>query len=588
MGVRFTSLITLGLLSALAVATVHAEDAQPAAVAPSLSDKSVESIRLLDDIPNYATALASQWRSADVSPRIGQFITDTSHYGRLRELTAPESLALSDCIALALANNTSLEISRLGPLGARAQVRRSYAIFDPSLFADASKDRSVRESGNILQGALNSETDNVNVDGGVRKTLTSGGQLTASWRNNRLVSNSSFLTLRPQYTTDFVLSLNQPLLRDFGLYFTTLQVRIARTTEQSAVKTYEASLANTIKSVEQAYWSLVQANENVSVQEQGLTLAKELQRQNEGKFNVGAAPRTAVLEAQAEVARREADLIKARTASSIARDSLRALLNAGRDGGASLAVVEPGDKPVVEPYSIDLDRSLASALERRPELAAAKLSLQGSGMQLKIAENQLLPRLNAVGLLGTNGLSGGAVPKTNTAGQIVINPYNGPYEDGLNRNFDGRYYEYSAGVTVEVPLSNIQARADYSQAHVGVEQARLSLQQLQESVTLEVKTAVTNLQSDLKSIEATRIARELAEENLRNQKARYDVGLATTKDLLDYLDRLTQAKFAETSALTTYNTDLAELRRVEGTLLEARHVELTAGEDEPTPFWAQF
>jgi outer membrane protein TolC len=589
MGVRFTSLVSLGLLSALGVGSVRADDAQPAAVAPSLSAKSAESLRLLDDIPNYAAALASQWRSADVSPRIGRFITDTSHYGRLRELTAPESLALSDCIALALANNTNLEISRLGPLGARAQVRRSYAIFDPSLFADASKDRSVRAAGNALLGALNSATDNVNVDGGVRKTLTSGGQLTALWRNNRLVSNSAFLTLRPQYTTDFLLSLNQPLLRDFGLYFTTLQVRVARTTEQSAVKQYEASVASTIKSVEQAYWALVQANENVSVQEQGLTLAKELQRQNEGKFNVGAAPRTAVLEAQAEVARREANLIQARTASSIARDSLRALINAGREGGGSLMVVEPGDKPIVEPYNIDLDRSLASALERRPELAAAKLSLQSSGMQLKIAENQLLPRLNAIGSLGTNGLSGGAVPKTDsTTGLIVINPFNGPYEDALNRNFDGRYYSYSAGVTIEVPLSNIQARADYAQTHVSVEQARLSLQQLQESVTLEVKTAVTSLQSDLKSIEATRIARELAEENLRNQKARYDVGLATTKDLLDYLDRLTQAKFAETSALTTYNTDLAELRRVEGTLLEARHVELTTGEDEPTPFWAEF
>jgi len=40
-----------------------------------------------------------------------------------------------------------------------------------------------------------------------------------------------------------------------------------------------------------------------------------------------------------------------------------------------------------------------------------------------------------------------------------------------------------------------------------------------------------------------RTARELAEENLRNQKARYDVGLATTKDLLDFQDRLTAAGY---------------------------------------------
>lgn len=563
---------------------------------PSAPTVPAGDVRLLDDIPNYAAAIASQWNGNDLPPRIGQFVTDTSHYGRLRDLSGPQSLALADCVALALSNNTGLEISRLGPLGARAQIRRAYSVFDPSLFADASRDRTSSPAGNALLGALNTETTNVNVDAGLRKTLLSGGQFSVLWRNNRLNSNSTFLTLVPQYTTNFTATLNQPLLRDFGLYFTTLQVRVARVSERSATKQYEAQVATTVKSVEQSYWGLVQANENVTVQEQGLNLAKELQRQNEGKFKVGAVPRTAVLEAQTEVARREANLIQAQTARINARDSLRAVINAGNSPTDSLIVVEPSDTPTVEPYTIDLDRSLATALERRPELAAAKLDLESGGMQMKIAENQLLPRLNAIGSLGTNGLSGGKVPLRDVNGNPIldangnpaVNPFNGPYEHSLNGLVDGRYYYYSAGVTIEVPLGNAQAQADYATSRINVEQARLSLHQQQESVTLEVKNAVTNLQSDLKSIDATRIARELAEENLRNQKARYDVGLATTKDLLDYLDRLTQAKFAETNALTTYNIDLAELRRTEGTLLESRHVVLTASDEEPTPFWARF
>ena len=584
----------------LAAGTARAEEpaaapavAEPIAqVAPTAPN---EGLHLLDDIPNYAAALKSQWSGNDLPPRIGQFLTDTTHYGRLRDVSGPQSLALADCVALALANNTSLEISRLTPLGARAQVRRSYAIFDPSLFGDASKARSESPAGSLLLGTLQTLNDNVNADGGLQKTLVTGGQLTFQWLNNRLFANSTFYTLRPQYTTSFGLSLNQPLLRDFGLYFTTLQVRLARTNERSAIKQYEASVASTVKNVEQAYWGMVQANENVSVQEQGLALAKELQRQNEGKFKVGAAPRTAVLEAQAEVARREANLIQAQNARTIARDTLRALINATGDDGA-LLVVEPSDAPVVEAYNIDLDRSLALALDRRPELAAAKLNLQGSGMQLKMAENQLLPRLNAVGSVGTNGVSGGKVQLTDRAGNPVVdangnpvfNPFSGPYEHSVNDLIDGRFYSYNVGVTLTVPLGNAQAKADYAQSRIGVEQARLGLQQQQETVTLEVKTAVTNLQSDLKSIEATRVARELAAENLRNQKARYDVGLATTKDLLDYLDRLTQAKAAETAALTTYATDLAELRRTEGTLLEARNIVLTSLDEEPTPFWAQF
>ena len=139
-----------------------------------------------------------------------------------------------------------------------------------------------------------------------------------------------------------------------------------------------------------------------------------------------------------------------------------------------------------------------------------------------------------------------------------------------------------------MPIANAQAKADYAQAKINTERSWLSLHQLEENVTLEVKTAVSNLESDLKSVEATRIARELAEENLRNQKARYDVGLATTKDIVDYQDRLTQAQRQEILAMTRYNTDLAELRRVDGTLLEARNVVVELPKPEGAPWWARF
>jgi outer membrane protein TolC len=92
----------------------------------------------------------------------------------------------------------------------------------------------------------------------------------------------------------------------------------------------------------------------------------------------------------------------------------------------------------------------------------------------------------------------------------------------------------------------------------------------------------------LKAIEATRVARTLAEENVRNQRARYEVGLATTKDLLDYTEQLTRAQFAEAEALVRYNTDLAELRRVEGTLLQARNIVIEPLKAERPSWWARF
>ena len=75
---------------------------------------------------------------------------------------------------------------------------------------------------------------------------------------------------------------------------------------------------------------------------------------------------------------------------------------------------------------------------------------------------------------------------------------------------------------------------------------------------------------------------------MRNQKARYDVGLATTKDLIDFTDRLTQAERAEVESLTQYNIELARLYRADGTLLRNRSVLLERHEPEPPPWWARF
>ena len=229
----------------------------------------------------------------------------------------------------------------------------------------------------------------------------------------------------------------------------------------------------------------------------------------------------------------------------------------------------------------------------RPELIAARLNADGRKIDRKIAENRLLPRLDLVGSGGLNGLGGVtaskplAFPGTNVF--FAANPQvTGSYDRALELLTDGRYYQYQFGAVVEVPIGNADAKARYAEAKVNAEQARLSVSQLEENVTLEITQSVNNLKAFLKSIEATRIAKELAEQNVRNQQARYDVGLATTKDLIDFTDRLTQAERAAVESLTNYNIEVARLRRADGSLLADRNVLLERTEPEPPPWWARF
>jgi outer membrane protein TolC len=546
-------------------------------------------VELLEAFPHLFQTLGDSW-SDGVPADVTDAERSSDHYGLLLN-AAMQPTTLSACIALAIQNNTSLQVQRLNPVAASAEVRRARSVFDPALFATINRDRNTRLATTALTAGVDPTlfTQNFTLNAGVRKTLLTGGHVAVQFNNNRAKANPSLANpVVPLYTTSLILSLTQPLLQNFGWRYALLMVDIAQTAEQAAYHQYVAALTNLVAQVERAYWLLVLATENVRVQEQGLSLANELLRQNEGKYKVGSLPQTAVLEAKVDVASREALLIQARNGLDVARDNLRAVINAKDPDSAAIVMVEPADRPTIEPYHIDLERSLGAALAQRPELTAARFDLHARGLQRKVAQNQLLPQLNLVGNVGVNGLAG-RDQNIQFGGQPVVNPtVRGGYEDALGLLPDGRFYSYAIGATVEVPLDNAQAKAAYAQSNITLSQSKLTLQQLQETVTLEVKTAVSNLQSDLKSIEATRIARQLAEENVRNQKARYDVGLATTKDLLDYSDRLTRAQFAEVQALTTYNSDLAELRRVEGTLLSARNVVLEPLKPEDAPWWARF
>jgi len=575
---------TVALVTALRVVPGVAQEAVHGPAAPSPADA-----RLLDEVPSYVDIMRHQW-STGVPADVLEAERSVEGYGRLRGAPA-QVTSLPECIALTLRNNTDLQIQRLSPVAASAEVRKARAVFDPTAYGTVSRDRAVVPATTFLFAGASPSlfTQNLIANAGVRKTFLSGGTLSLDFENTRYVANASIAnSLVPRYSTSLGLSLNQPLLRNFGWRYSLLLVEVAQNTEQAAYHQYEATISSIVAQVEQAYWELVLAIQNVEVQENGLALATEVLRQNEGKFNVGALPKTAVLEAKVDVANREALLIQSRNARDVARDNLRAIINASGADNDALLMIEPQDKPAVEAYPITFEASLQKAQEKRPELMAARLDVHGKGLERKVAENQLLPKLDFVGGIGVNGLSGSDAHVTFDGVPIANRSVVGGYGDALGLLTDGRYYNYAAGATVEIPLDNAQAKADYATANIGLTQSRLTLRKLQEQITLEVRNAISNLESDLKSIDATRIARELAEENVRNQKARYDVGLATTKDLLDYADRLTRAQFAEVEALTRYNVDLAELRRVEGTLLTARNVYLERVSPEAAPWWAQF
>ena len=530
------------------------------------------------------------------TPRLPQVFLDQWHYrepppaalGTRTEEHAVVGMTLTEAVHAALEHNPGVASQRLTPLRALEQVRQAEAVFDPTLLLSVNKDRREAPNSSALAGVQVSVTENVNGNVTLKKKLRTGADFAIDFTNNRFVSNARFQGLVPQYRPELVLSLNQPLLRNFGSNFAYLLVDISGISSEAARFTYRAQLADFVQQVVQAYWNVVFARQNLEVQRQSLSLADQTLHENSERVRVGLLAPVSVKEAQSQAAAREAQVLVAENALDVAEQTLRQIVYLRAEDTIVPKMVDPVEAPRTAPVGVDRARALATALEERPEIIAQNLQVRSLNLTARVQENQLLPRVDLVGNVGLNGLGGDAVPVELTGGGTAVSKFDGSYGKALDRLASKDFYSYKAGVEIEIPLANAAAKSVYAQARIDVAQAELDRRQLVSNVTLEVNKAVNDVLTNAKRIQSTRVARELAEENLHNQQRRLDVGMATTKDILDFQDQLTTARGNEVQAATDYNVSLGELARAQGTLLDKYSVVVEVPGQRFTPWWAHF
>jgi outer membrane protein TolC len=204
---------------------------------------------------------------------------------------------------------------------------------------------------------------------------------------------------------------------------------------------------------------------------------------------------------------------------------------------------------------MNTDASIHEALEKRPDYAQAKLTLQNSDLDLRVKRNQLLPSLQLQGNVGLNGLNGSA-------------------GGDLDRLTSGDFTSWSAALVLSYPLGNRSARSALTQAKLSHDQAGTSLLNLKRQIISQVREAVRRIEADVRRVEATKAARALAEEQLRVERKRLEAGVTTTFNVLSFQRDLAAAQAGEIQAITTYHQDLANLELQKGTILEKNQLEL--------------
>jgi len=545
---------------------------------------------------------------------------------RIGAITHDEEIArltLREAIGLALQNNPLIAAQRLEPLRQSESILQSQSVYDPTFSGELTSNQSNTLQGNTLQtgttstgtlSALSNDQRDANFH--LFKQFRPGTLATIDLLNDRLDTNSRFTALRPQYKPQMNLSIVQPLLRGFGWDFSYLVVKQAEETADQAIFQYEANLADFVRQVIEDYWAVVGAREQVEVQKQSKALADRTTEENQARVRVGLLPPVSVLEAQADAASREELVLIAENNLALSMQTLAQIVYYRPAGTFVPRTIDPAEAVTPEVVKVDLDDTLASALANRPEVAASARGIRVQQISERVASNALLPKLDFAGGYGVNGLAGASGPQTNTVtfisttnqtgGKCSCVPYSatqflcqcrvisppapiaGGWNDAYSRLRTNDFYSYSFGVQFEVPIGNAAAQSQYSQARIARDQAELNHRQLLSQVTLEARQTVNDVLTARQRIDTTRVARELAEENLKNQEKRHEVGMATTKDLLDFQSRLTTARAAEIQAKIDYATALARWRRAQGKLLDEYQIVIQHPGARSAPWFARF
>jgi outer membrane protein TolC len=501
-------------------------------------------------------------------------------------------LSMADAIRMGLENNLDVEVVRYDPYIVYEDVERAWGQYDPELYSDFAYRNLQLENSFTLAGTALSKDREYAGNGGFRGLVPLlGSDYRLDFQSGRYTTNSEIEALSPKYETIFNLSLSQPLLRDLVWNEPWFRVRSSRIFYDSSLEQFRKDVMDVVQRIQDRYWDLIARQDQVRVAEKSLETARALLDQTTTQYDVGVVSRVEVVEAEAGVAQRDFDLIRARNRYRNSQDELiYSVLGRGLTADSTLQL-EPTDRADdYIPFDIDPEMAVATAFEQRPEIALADRDIEQRDISLRFAKNQRLPRLDARIAYGNQGLGGHENDDLDCrfgasrpeCALVPGNRVNDPIpESGWSHSYD-RFLssqaaeQFVAGAFFSIPIPNTSARHRVSQAELELRRANSLKIRTEQQIILEVRTAIRNLSDAQKGIEAARRATAAAGEQLRAERVRLEYGDSTPFDVLLRESDLVRAESEEINAFQVYRSSATGLDRAQGTILRNSNVSIDA------------
>ncbi len=474
-------------------------------------------------------------------------------------------LALDDSIRMALANNTDIRIDRSQIDFALDNLQRSHSPFDPVATSSFADTRAKSLPISSLQGAplVSSLTQTTQM--AYQQLFPTGTNFQTSFSANKSSLNSSFSTVNPSLQTVIQFAVTQPLLRNFGLFPNRAPIYIAQRNLKQARANFTAEVSSIILQVVGDYWIVVFARENLDVQRKSLEEAQKSYDHDKKALSLGALPPLDIYRSESQVASRRVGVIQAEYALKQNADIFRRDIGADLDPAIRALDLDLTDQPAPagDLPSMDIATALSRALATRPEFDAAREQLANDELTIRLAHNNLKPDLELSGFYSGNGLNSSPPP-----------PMDIGLTGSLGQSFHFTYPTYGASLSLTLPVRRHSAQANLADALISRSRDQYQERRTNQSITLEVTNAVHSLEQAKLSMEAAKVAADLARDTLHADERKYELGAETVFFVLDAQNQLAQAELSLIQSQVNFQLAVAQVDHATGDLLDHHHVQI--------------
>ena len=459
-------------------------------------------------------------------------------------------LTLQDAIDAAMRGNLNLIYTRFEPEKSRQNIEIEKSVFDPEInFSLTYTDTKDSRSSSHVEGAAPPRNKHLTYNFNVQKKVETGGSVKVWTGANRNETNSQDATLNPYYTANIGVDVSQPILKGAGLAVNLAPIAIARSQRKESELALRKKILDTILNSEIAYWNLSAAYAFRDLRRSNLELAKKLLEENKAKFGVGLIRRQDVLQAEANIAEAEEKMISAEQLIQQNNDELLGTFGKLEfDNNPMFAVaVLPQDKIELPNF----EGVVAGALGFDLDMQIALEAIERSKLEHIVAKDNVNPSLNL------------------RAGASVLSKED-DYLESYKRAIQRKGYSWNAGMDFSMPWGFREERAREEKSRISLRQSQVNLANVRQDLMQSLRSAYRDLEAGIETRRSAARTLALNMESFDQQKALYDVGLATFRDVLQAQRDLDESKSRYLDAVYSVIIARAKLSRLDGTIL-ARH-----------------